>query len=160
MFARQLAAATRIQVAQVARYGVSAEQLEAIKTRCARWAEALGNPPSSDRPEPALPEELQPVTGSDVEPRELRCSTGLLDLEATPPQLVAHLVDGGAECGHVPTGGEQVDVLGRALDHAVFADRTEPARAKPSTPASPIRVTSRCTTTSRSCSGVCWLTTS
>lgn len=59
MFARQLAAATRIQVAQVARYGVSAEQLEAIKTRCARWAEALHNPPSSDRPEPALPEELQ-----------------------------------------------------------------------------------------------------
>ena len=41
MFADQLAAASRLQVAQVTRYGVDAEQLEAVKTRCTQWAAVL-----------------------------------------------------------------------------------------------------------------------
>jgi hypothetical protein len=65
------------------------------------------------------------VTGSSW-----RRLAGLVDLVATPPQLVAHLVDGGAECGYVLAGGEQVDVLGRSLDHAVFADRAGPGEGE------------------------------
>lgn len=47
MFAQQLAAAARLQVAQVARYGVTADQLEAVKTRCAQWSTDLHNQPST-----------------------------------------------------------------------------------------------------------------
>jgi hypothetical protein len=79
--------------------------------------------------------QLNPVTGGHVQPREPCGTPGLLDLVATPPQLVGHLVDRDAERGHVLAGGEQVDVLGRPIDHAVLTDRTEPAKAKPSTPA-------------------------
>jgi hypothetical protein len=41
MFAQQLAAADRLQVTQIAQYGVTADQLEAVKTRCLQWAAAL-----------------------------------------------------------------------------------------------------------------------
>lgn len=44
LFAQQLAAAARLQPAQVARYGVSAEQLEDVKARCIRWAGNLREP--------------------------------------------------------------------------------------------------------------------
>jgi len=74
--------------------------------------------------------ELQPVPGGHMQPRELRGAAALVDLEATPPQLVGHLVDGGAECGHVLAGGEQVNVLGRPLDQAVLADRAGPGEGE------------------------------
>ena len=35
---------TRLQSAQVARYGITADQLEAVKVRCAEWAAALEAP--------------------------------------------------------------------------------------------------------------------
>lgn len=41
MFARQLDAVRRLQPAQVARYGLGAEDLEGIKDRCLRWAAQL-----------------------------------------------------------------------------------------------------------------------
>jgi len=54
MFAQQLAAASRLQVAQVARYGVTADQLEAVKTRCLQWSAALRNQASTDPSEDPL----------------------------------------------------------------------------------------------------------
>lgn len=50
MFAQQLACASRLQLAQVARYGVTADQLEAVKTRCTQWARDLHDGPSSEQP--------------------------------------------------------------------------------------------------------------
>lgn len=41
MFSQQLASAARLRPAQVARYGVTAEELEAVKARCTQWAETL-----------------------------------------------------------------------------------------------------------------------
>lgn len=41
MFAQQLAAVLRLQEVDVEDYGVSAEQLEAIKGRCTQWAADL-----------------------------------------------------------------------------------------------------------------------
>ena len=41
MFADQLAAAGRLQPAQVGRYGVTADELEAVKTRCTHWAAGI-----------------------------------------------------------------------------------------------------------------------
>lgn len=41
MFAQQLDAARRITPADVDRYGVTADQLEAVKTRCVQWATDL-----------------------------------------------------------------------------------------------------------------------
>lgn len=41
MFARQLAAASRLQLAQVTRYGVTVDQLQAMKARYAQWAVGL-----------------------------------------------------------------------------------------------------------------------
>lgn len=41
MFTQQLAAANRLQPAQVARYGVTADQLEALKKRYTQWASDL-----------------------------------------------------------------------------------------------------------------------
>jgi Nucleotidyl transferase AbiEii toxin, Type IV TA system len=41
MFARQLDAARRLQPAQVARYGLGAEDLQAVKDRCVQWAAQL-----------------------------------------------------------------------------------------------------------------------
>ncbi|MFT4164015.1 MAG: nucleotidyl transferase AbiEii/AbiGii toxin family protein [Microlunatus sp.] len=43
MFSQQLAAAARLQPAQVARYGVTADQLEDIRARSVEWAHALQN---------------------------------------------------------------------------------------------------------------------
>lgn len=43
MFSRQLAAAARLQPAQVARYGVTADQLEDIRARSVEWAHTLQN---------------------------------------------------------------------------------------------------------------------
>lgn len=48
MFAQQLDAASRLQPAQVVRYGVTAGELVAIKTRCAEWAAQLRGPGSAD----------------------------------------------------------------------------------------------------------------
>lgn len=50
MFAQQLAAASRLQPAQVARYGVPADQLEAVKSRCLEWAAGLRSLPTADPP--------------------------------------------------------------------------------------------------------------
>jgi len=64
MFAQQLAAASRLQAAQVARYGVTADQLEAVKSRCVEWAtdlhnqastEATRQPPANPQARPAQP---------------------------------------------------------------------------------------------------------
>ena len=41
MFARQLDAVQRLRPAQVARYAVSADELQAVKDRCLAWAEQL-----------------------------------------------------------------------------------------------------------------------
>ena len=41
VFAQQLGAASRLQPAQVVRYGVTADQLEAVKARCVEWAAGL-----------------------------------------------------------------------------------------------------------------------
>jgi hypothetical protein len=41
MFAQQLDAARRLQPAQVARYGVDADQLDGVKERCTQWAARL-----------------------------------------------------------------------------------------------------------------------
>lgn len=62
MFAQQLDAVARLQVAQVARYGYSADQLDAIKTRFTQWAEQLRNPPTSETPERAVAAKLQETT--------------------------------------------------------------------------------------------------
>lgn len=54
MFASQLAAAARLEPAQVARYGVDADELEAVKTRCTQWAAALRQPTAAGpEPEPS-----------------------------------------------------------------------------------------------------------
>ncbi len=54
MFAQQLAAASRLQAAQVARYGVNADQLDAVKSRCVEWATDLHNQASTDPAPDAL----------------------------------------------------------------------------------------------------------
>lgn len=59
MFAQQLAAVDRLQLAQVARYGFNDEQLEGVKARCIQWAEALRRVPTLNQLKRALPEELQ-----------------------------------------------------------------------------------------------------
>lgn len=41
MFSTQLAAASRLRPAQVARYGVTAAELEDVKSRCLQWASTL-----------------------------------------------------------------------------------------------------------------------
>lgn len=61
MFANQLAAASRLQLAQVARYGVTADDLDAVKTRCTQWAagireQAASGPQDAER---AMPEHLR-----------------------------------------------------------------------------------------------------
>lgn len=50
MFSHKLASAARLRPAQVARYGVTADELEDIKTRCARWADTLQHQPASSDP--------------------------------------------------------------------------------------------------------------
>lgn len=50
MFSQQLASAARLRPAQVARYGVTADELEDIKTRCTRWADTLQQEPASSDP--------------------------------------------------------------------------------------------------------------
>lgn len=59
MFAQQLAAASRLQPAQVARYGVTADQLEAVKARCLEWAETLRSPAGSEASAAVSSEELR-----------------------------------------------------------------------------------------------------
>lgn len=62
MFAQQLAAAARLRPAQVARYGVTADQLEAIKARCVAWAATVQQPgpaTSSDHSATLSGEELR-----------------------------------------------------------------------------------------------------
>lgn len=59
MFAQQLAAASRLQPVQVARYGVTADQLEAVKARCVRWAAALHQQPARDTSGGLSSEELR-----------------------------------------------------------------------------------------------------
>ena len=59
MFAQQLAAASRLQPAQVARYGVTADQLEAVKARCLEWAETLRSPAGSEATAAVSSEELR-----------------------------------------------------------------------------------------------------
>lgn len=61
MFADQLAAVSRLQPAQVARYGVTADELDAVKTRCTQWAagireQAASGPSDAER---AMPEHLR-----------------------------------------------------------------------------------------------------
>ncbi len=50
MFAQQLAGVRRISPTDVDRYGVSADQLEAIKTRCTHWATTLREQTTGDLP--------------------------------------------------------------------------------------------------------------
>ena len=54
MFAQQLDAARRITPADVDRYDVTADQLEAVKTRCVQWATDLRSQASSDPAEDPL----------------------------------------------------------------------------------------------------------
>ncbi len=52
MFAWRLASARGITLADVARYGVTEEQLEDIKTRCLEWAASLRTPRANDAANP------------------------------------------------------------------------------------------------------------
>ncbi len=59
MFAQQLAGVSRITLADVRRYGVTAEQLENIKTRCTRWAVELQGQRTNDPAAGVSSEELR-----------------------------------------------------------------------------------------------------
>lgn len=59
MFAQQLAAAGRLQLVQVARYGVTADQPETVKARCVEWVEALRSAASSEATAAVSSEELR-----------------------------------------------------------------------------------------------------
>lgn len=48
MFAQQLTAVRRLTLRDVSSYGVTAEELEDVKTRCAQWAETLQQQSSSE----------------------------------------------------------------------------------------------------------------
>lgn len=67
MFAQQLDAVRRLQPAQVARYGISGEELEGIKARCVRWAGQLqGRAPADATRAASLVRAAFPMPASDA----------------------------------------------------------------------------------------------
>lgn len=59
MFSQQLSLVARLRPAQVARYGVTADELEAVKTRCTRWAGTLSQHSAGDPRKGLSGEELR-----------------------------------------------------------------------------------------------------
>lgn len=90
MFVWRLDAANGLQPAQVARYGVTAEQLEDIKTRCTQWASTLQQQPATnDRDAAVSSEELRGL----IERRQAGFPTPATEATRPPPGPQARPTD-------------------------------------------------------------------
>lgn len=81
VFAQQLAAASRLQPAQVVRYGVTADQLEAVKARCVEWAAGLLSQAGSEPVAGVSSEELRGL----IERRQAGFPTPATEATRRPP---------------------------------------------------------------------------
>lgn len=81
VFAQQLAVASRLQPAQVVRYGVTADQLEAVKARCVEWAAGLLSQAGSEPVAGVSSEELRGL----IERRQAGFPTATTEATRRPP---------------------------------------------------------------------------